>query len=135
MDKNETIAAALLPLLGGAGNIANVSNCITRMRVTPVDRSLFDEDAIKKTPGVMGIVDDETYQIVLGPGTVTKVTTAFSKMVEEGKAAGATVPAAGRGGADADMAAKGAAMKAAQKARTTPRSRTCCARSRTSSSR
>lgn len=115
MDKNETIAAALLPLLGGAGNIANVSNCITRMRVTPVDRSLFDEDAIKKTPGVMGIVDDETYQIVLGPGTVTKVTTAFSKMVEEGKAAGATVPAAG--GADADMAAKGAAMKAAQKAK------------------
>lgn len=115
MDKNETIAAALLPLLGGAGNIANVTNCITRMRVTPVDRSLFDEAAIKKVPGVLGVVDDETYQIILGPGTVTKVTDAFTKMVAEARAAGAQPPRPA-GGAE-DMAARGAQIKAAQKAK------------------
>ena len=117
MDKNETLAAALLPLLGGAGNIASVTNCMTRMRISPVNPDLIDEEAIKKVPGVLGVVDDETYQVVLGPGTVTKVTDYFSKMVDAQKAAGVAAPAVAGGGGGHDLAAEGAAIKAAQKAR------------------
>lgn len=116
MEKHEQIAQALLPLLGGAGNIASVTNCITRMRVNLVDRSAIDEAGIKKTPGVMGIVDDETYQIILGPGTVTRVTDSFSKMVDAGKASGAVAPPAAHGSPE-DLLAEGAAIKAAQKAK------------------
>lgn len=105
-DKSEVTAEALLPLLGGAGNIAAVENCMTRMRVTPVDPELIDVAAVKKVPGVLGVVEDETFQIVLGPGAVTKVTTAFRKLL---------------GGGDGDdakaLADRGAAIKAAQKKR------------------
>lgn len=105
-DKSEQTAEALLPLLGGAGNIAAVENCMTRMRVTPVDPDVIDVAAVKKVPGVLGVVEDETFQIVLGPGAVTKVTTAFRKLL------------GGAGGGDAKVLAdKGAAIKAAQKKR------------------
>ncbi len=117
MQKHEEIAHALLPLLGGAGNIAGVENCITRMRVQPVDASLIQEAAIKKVPGVLGIVNDVTYQIVLGPGMVTRVTDTFRQLVAEQKAAGAPAPTGG-GLTDAEaLAAKGAQMKAAQKSK------------------
>ena len=102
-DKSLATAEALLPLLGGAGNIAGVENCMTRMRVTPVDPDLIEIDKIKKVPGVLGVVEDETFQIVLGPGAVTKVTTAFKGLLSD---AGADAAA---------LADKGAAIKAAQK--------------------
>ncbi|NYF11990.1 PTS system sucrose-specific IIC component [Pseudoclavibacter sp. JAI123] len=105
MSANDELASELLRLLGGAGNVAGVENCMTRMRVSPVDRDLIDETAIKSLPGVLGVVDDDTYQVVLGPGKVTKVTDAFRQHL-------------GAAGADADaLAARGAAIKAGQKQR------------------
>ncbi|PPG27166.1 glucose PTS transporter subunit IIA [Pseudoclavibacter sp. RFBB5] len=105
MSANDELASELLRLLGGAGNVAGVENCMTRMRVSPVDRDLIDETAIKSLPGVLGVVDDDTYQVVLGPGKVTKVTDAFRQQL-------------GAAGADADaLAARGAAIKAGQKQR------------------
>lgn len=104
-DKSLATAQALLPLLGGASNIAAVENCMTRMRVTPVDPGLIDVAAVKKVPGVLGVVEDDTFQIVLGPGAVTKVTTAFRGLLE---ASGHDAKA---------LADKGASIKAAQKER------------------
>ncbi|WP_219819363.1 glucose PTS transporter subunit IIA [Pseudoclavibacter sp. AY1F1] len=105
MSANDELAGELLRLLGGPGNVAGVENCMTRMRVSPVDRDLIDETAIKSLPGVLGVVDDDTYQVVLGPGKVTKVTDAFRQQL-------------GAAGADADaLAARGAAIKAGQKQR------------------
>ncbi|WP_371029911.1 glucose PTS transporter subunit IIA [Pseudoclavibacter sp. JSM 162008] len=105
MSANDELASELLRLLGGPGNVAGVENCMTRMRVSPVDRDLIDETAIKALPGVLGVVDDDTYQVVLGPGKVTKVTDAFRQHL-------------GAAGADADaLAARGAAIKAGQKQR------------------
>ncbi|PPG38084.1 glucose PTS transporter subunit IIA [Pseudoclavibacter sp. RFBA6] len=105
MSANDELASELLRLLGGPGNVAGVENCMTRMRVSPVDRDLIDETAIKSLPGVLGVVDDDTYQVVLGPGKVTKVTDAFRQQL-------------GAAGADADaLAARGAAIKAGQKQR------------------
>ncbi|WP_424466578.1 glucose PTS transporter subunit IIA [Pseudoclavibacter helvolus] len=108
MSANEELASELLRHLGGPGNVAGVENCMTRMRVTPVDRSLIDERAIRSLPGVLGVVDDDTYQVVLGPGKVTKVTDAFRRELED----------AGASAGDAEaLAARGAAIKSAQKQR------------------
>ncbi|QCR19979.1 glucose PTS transporter subunit IIA [Agrococcus sp. SGAir0287] len=101
----DQIAAQLLQHLGGAENVAGVEQCMTRMRVTPVDRARIDESAVRGTDGVLGIVDDETFQIVLGPGAVTRITTAFRARLSAG-------------GSDAQaLAARGADIKAAQRRR------------------
>ncbi|MFG2642430.1 PTS transporter subunit EIIC [Streptomyces sp. NPDC048370] len=101
VDKNRAIAAAILPLVGGAENISSVAHCMTRLRLGLRDRSLVQDDALRALPSVMGVVEDDTYQIVLGPGTVARVTPEFEALVAE-------VP---------DLAERGAAIKAAQKAR------------------
>ncbi|MFV0129228.1 PTS transporter subunit EIIC [Streptomyces sp. HMX112] len=99
-------AAALLPLLGGAGNVTSVAHCMTRLRVGLLDRALVRDEELRALPAVLGVVeDDETYQVVLGPGTVARVTPEFQALV-------AAAPTTAH-----DLAARGAAIKAAQKAR------------------
>ncbi|MGW6685725.1 PTS transporter subunit EIIC [Streptomyces sp. NPDC054961] len=106
-DKNRATAAAILPLVGGPDNILSIAHCMTRLRITLRDRSLVQDEALKAVPAVMGVVEDDTYQIVLGPGTVARVTPEFEALVEEGRSA-----------ATADeLAAQGAAIKNAQKAK------------------
>ncbi|MDT9691769.1 PTS transporter subunit EIIC [Streptomyces sp. P9(2023)] len=105
-DKNRAIAAAILPLVGGAENIDSVAHCMTRLRLGLRDRSLVQDEALKALPAVMGVVEDDTYQIVLGPGTVARVTPEFEALVAQ-----APKPSAD------DLAAQGAAIKAARKAK------------------
>ncbi|WP_329622007.1 PTS transporter subunit EIIC [Streptomyces sp. NBC_01255] len=105
-DKNRAIAAAILPLVGGAENISSVAHCMTRLRLGLRDRSLVQDQALKALPSVMGVVEDDTYQIVLGPGTVARVTPELEALVA---AAPQPVHTA------EDLAAQGAALKAAQK--------------------
>ncbi|MDN3296249.1 PTS transporter subunit EIIC [Streptomyces ficellus] len=77
-----TTAAALLPLVGGAANVTSVAHCMTRLRVGLRDRALVRDDELRALPAVLGIVeDDETYQIVLGPGTVARVTPEFEALL------------------------------------------------------
>ncbi|MDO0934102.1 PTS transporter subunit EIIC [Streptomyces sp. DG2A-72] len=77
-----TTAAALLPLVGGPANITSVAHCMTRLRLGLADRSLVDDEAVRAVPGVLGVVaDDDTYQIVLGPGVVARVTPEFEALV------------------------------------------------------
>ncbi|MEV6201687.1 PTS transporter subunit EIIC [Streptomyces sp. NPDC051771] len=109
-DKNRAIAAAILPLVGGAGNISSVAHCMTRLRLGLRDRSLVQDEALKALPSVMGVVEDDTYQIVLGPGTVARVTPEFEALVAEGAAEAPTHSAE-------ELADKGAALKAARKAK------------------
>ncbi|MEU2800427.1 PTS transporter subunit EIIC [Streptomyces sp. NPDC007117] len=129
-DKNRATAAAILPLVGGAANVASIAHCMTRLRLGLHDRSLVDDEALKALPAVMGVVEDDTYQIVLGPGTVARVTPEFEHLVEEGREA-APAPAAASTASSApavsavsavsaeELAAQGAAIKAQQKAKNT----------------
>jgi PTS system sucrose-specific IIC component len=92
-----TTAAALLPLLGGADNITSVAHCMTRLRVGLRDRTRVRDAEVRAHPAVLGVVQDEdTYQIVLGPGTVARVTPEFEALL---------------------VTARGEAVRAAQKAR------------------
>ncbi|MBT2467363.1 PTS transporter subunit EIIC [Streptomyces sp. ISL-66] len=112
-DKNRVTAAAILPLVGGPDNVLSIAHCMTRLRITLRDRSLVQDEALKAVPAVMGVVEDDTYQIVLGPGTVARVTPEFEALVEEGRSA---APAGGAVTAD-QLAAQGAAIKNARKAK------------------
>ncbi|MEU9129546.1 PTS transporter subunit EIIC [Kitasatospora sp. NPDC048540] len=73
-DKHRATAEAVLPLVGGAANIHSVAHCMTRLRLGLRDRSLVDEERLRALPAVLGVVEDDTYQIVLGPGVVSCVT-------------------------------------------------------------
>ncbi|MER5787923.1 PTS transporter subunit EIIC [Streptomyces sp. NPDC001980] len=75
-------ATALLPLVGGPGNVTSVAHCMTRLRVGLADRSLVDAAAVRAVPGVLGVVADaDTVQIVIGPGAVVTVTAEFEKLL------------------------------------------------------
>lgn len=78
---------------------------MTRLRLGLHDRSLVRDEALKALPSVMGVVEDDTYQIVLGPGTVARVTPEFEALMAE------TAPQRSA----EDLADRGAAIKAAQK--------------------
>jgi PTS system sucrose-specific IIC component len=85
-DQNRQIARTLLPLLGGAHNVTSVTHCMTRMRLGLADRSLVQDAALRALPDVVGVVeDDDTYQIVLGPGKVARVTSEFEALVGQGE--------------------------------------------------
>ncbi|MFJ2897769.1 PTS transporter subunit EIIC [Streptomyces sp. NPDC087218] len=123
-DKNRATAAAILPLVGGAANVSSIAHCMTRLRLGLHDRSLVDDEALKAVPAVMGVVEDDTYQIVLGPGTVARVTPEFERLVAEAGASGpaapppADSPSPGSPAASAEeLADRGAALKAARKAK------------------
>ncbi|WP_326671548.1 PTS transporter subunit EIIC [Streptomyces sp. NBC_01257] len=119
-DKNRATAAAILPLVGGAANVSSIAHCMTRLRLGLHDRSLVQDEALKAVPAVMGVVEDDTYQIVLGPGTVARVTPEFEKLVEEGKTAApaaAPAPASAAPLTAEELAAQGAEMRAARKAK------------------
>ncbi|MFB6980981.1 PTS transporter subunit EIIC [Streptomyces scopuliridis] len=108
-DRYRATAEAILPLVGGAANIASIAHCMTRLRLGLHDRSLVQDESLKALPAVLGVVEDETYQIVLGPGTVARVTPEFEHLVEASRARQAA-------GADA-LAERGAAIKAARNVR------------------
>ncbi|MFJ4480443.1 PTS transporter subunit EIIC [Streptomyces xanthochromogenes] len=107
-NKNRATAAAILPLVGGARNIDSIAHCMTRLRLGLKDRTLVQDDALKALPAVMGVVEDDTYQIVLGPGTVARVAPEFEALVAE------EPPQVGSG--PEELAARGAELKAARKA-------------------
>ncbi|MFD9403546.1 PTS transporter subunit EIIC [Streptomyces sp. NPDC060011] len=79
---DSTTAAAILPLVGGPANVLTVAHCMTRLRLGLRDRDLVDEGALRALPAVLGVVADaDSYQIVLGPGTVARVTPEFEALL------------------------------------------------------
>lgn len=81
--ENKVLAKSILENLGGASNINEYTHCMTRLRVKVIDASLVNLDTIKRTEGVLGVVEEETLQIILGPGKVTVVTEAFGQLIDE----------------------------------------------------
>lgn len=82
-NEDKIIAQQISDCLGGAENVDSFTHCMTRLRVTPVERTLVDAGAIKQIDGVFGIVEEETIQIILGPGKVNKVAEEFGRIVKE----------------------------------------------------
>ena len=63
----EKLAETLVSLVGGAGNISNLTHCATRLRFTLKDESKAQEEQIKKTKGVLGMAKSGgQFQIIIG---------------------------------------------------------------------
>jgi PTS system sucrose-specific IIC component len=81
-NKFQTIAEAILPLIGGKENVISVAHCSTRLRLTVADTAKADKTRLGKINGVMGCVEQNgQIQIILGPGNAGKVSSAFGKLV------------------------------------------------------
>lgn len=63
----QRVAAKILERVGGRENVISVIHCMTRLRFTLKDESIVDDEAVKKTKGVMGIMKKAgQYQIIIG---------------------------------------------------------------------
>ncbi|WP_121639708.1 PTS transporter subunit EIIC [Virgibacillus sp. Bac330] len=84
MKKEEKLTQDILQFIGGKENIKQVSHCMTRLRLKLKDDGKADIGALKNVNGVMGVVVDETLQIVIGPGTVNRVAEKVSEITKLG---------------------------------------------------
>lgn len=79
MDYRKT-AEAILAGIGGESNITHLEHCSTRLRFTLADNRLVQVDALKKIPGVLGVVMTAQCQVIIG-NQVVEVYNALSPMV------------------------------------------------------
>lgn len=77
---NNTLAKLLVDDFGGSSNLIEVINCMTRVRVKVKDSSKVNYGAIKSREGVMGLVEGDQIQVVLGPGKSEKVAKAMAEI-------------------------------------------------------
>ncbi|WP_073998415.1 PTS transporter subunit EIIC [Anaerococcus urinomassiliensis] len=77
---NNTLAKLLVDDFGGSSNLIEVINCMTRVRVKVRDNSKVNYGAIKSREGVMGLVEGDQIQVVLGPGKSEKVAKAMAEI-------------------------------------------------------
>jgi phosphotransferase system IIB component len=67
MSDDAALARAVLPLVGGAGNLLEVTACWSRLRLVLRDWSLADEPGLGALPGVgMVVTQAGQLQVVLG---------------------------------------------------------------------
>lgn len=67
MKNYKQTATDVLRLIGGEKNVAQLEHCSTRLRFTLVDSAKADVAALKKTPGVMGVIaSGPQCQVVIG---------------------------------------------------------------------
>lgn len=83
MKTEERLAVEILGKIGGEGNIESLAHCMTRLRISPKNGGLVDLAGLKAIDGVLGVVESDTLQIILGPGTVTKVSDIISNMTNQ----------------------------------------------------
>ena len=67
------IAQQIYNAVGGPKNVLSVVNCMTRIRMSVIDSTKIDEVALRQIDGVMGVVNQQELQVVVGPGLSTKV--------------------------------------------------------------
>ncbi|MFC7393409.1 PTS transporter subunit EIIC [Scopulibacillus cellulosilyticus] len=80
MKKEERMAKEILENVGGQENLISQAYCMTRVRMKLKDFTKADISKLKAIDGVMGVVEDETLQVVVGPGTVNKVSAEITKI-------------------------------------------------------
>ena len=61
------VGKQILERVGGKDNVISLVHCMTRLRFTLKDESIVDDELVKKTKGVMGIMKKSgQYQIIIG---------------------------------------------------------------------
>jgi PTS system sucrose-specific IIC component len=129
MPDAQQLAQQILDSVGGSANIADVENCMTRLRVEVVSDSSVALEDLKATEGVMAaIAAGSNLQIVLGPGLVDRVAVdlealraAAPSAAAGGAGSSSAAAASGASGASGaspeELAARGASIKASARSR------------------
>lgn len=120
MPDAQQLAQQILDAVGGAANIADVENCMTRLRVEVVSDSSVALEDLKATDGVMAaIAAGSNLQIVLGPGLVDRVAVDLEALRASAPpaAAGGSGVSGASGASPDELAARGASIKASARAR------------------
>lgn len=64
---NKKIAEDVLAAVGGASNVTNATHCMTRLRLNLKDRSIPNDNEVKKIKGVLGAQwSGGQYQVIIG---------------------------------------------------------------------
>jgi PTS system sucrose-specific IIC component len=72
---NKQLALVIVEKAGGKDNIADLANCMTRMRMHVKHPEQISKTELEAIEGVLGVILEEDYlQVVLGPGKAKKVT-------------------------------------------------------------
>lgn len=112
---NEQLSLKILELVGGKENVAHATNCMTRLRITLKDDSLVQIDELKQVDGVLGVVEDATLQVVLGPGKARKVRDIFVVDAEVEDVGDTESSSTSKVSADNDWQSNKQALKSGQK--------------------
>ncbi|MGL5042284.1 MAG: PTS transporter subunit EIIC [Culicoidibacterales bacterium] len=105
----QELGKKILPLVGGIENINGFTNCMTRLRINIRDKDLVNAAEIKAIKGVLGVLEGDQLQIIVGPGHAQRAKDAFETVT--GLKGDAEVDGGGAGDVAADMKAK---VKASQ---------------------
>lgn len=106
------LSTDVLALAGGPGNIDSFTNCMTRLRLNVRDTGAVDAASIKKLDGVMGVIEGDQLQVVVGPGHAQRLRDAFAEVydaeagdaVSGGESAGGSATATAEGEASSGAA-------------------------------
>ncbi|MGN9163922.1 PTS transporter subunit EIIC [Tissierellaceae bacterium HCP3S3_D8] len=77
MTTNKELAIKILELVGEKKNVIAATNCMTRLRIRVKDISKVKMKELKNTEGVLGVVESDTLQVVVGPGKAKKLADIF----------------------------------------------------------
>lgn len=66
MSKYHNMASEILEAIGGSENVASYTNCMTRLRITPVNRSKINEEAVKKLTEFLELLMMKRIKLFLG---------------------------------------------------------------------
>lgn len=81
----QALAKALIPLVGNAENIIEVTHCLTRLRFRLRDERVADTEAIESLPGVVKVLSSGgQYQVVIG-AAASVVCRALTAELQSGK--------------------------------------------------
>lgn len=63
----QAISDEMIDAVGGAGNIASVAHCVTRLRLVLIDEGKANDEVVKKIEGVKGLMKaNGQYQVIIG---------------------------------------------------------------------
>lgn len=76
---NKDLAHKIIELVGSEKNVASAAHCMTRVRLKVKDASKVDFEGLKNVDGILGVVESDTLQVVVGPGKAKKVYDAIAE--------------------------------------------------------
>lgn len=77
------VADTIVKHCGGRANLVHTTNCMTRVRMTIANPARADIQALKAIDGVLGVVEDDTLQVIVGPGKSSKIADIINEIVPE----------------------------------------------------